>query len=149
LAHAPRLCHALCVIRDIRVALHFRKNRDHHLVGSFSLELSKLLVKARCGFFRNNAGVIVEVTRRASAELLPPACAADREHNENAAIAGERTLLACWRKRAPTFVNFEHRQEIVWRAAKPARERVRSPEFALRCYRVHIMASLRAPERAS
>ena len=65
LADAPRLCHALCVISDIRVALHFRKNRDHHLVGSFSLELSKLLVEARCGFFRNNAGVIVEVTRPA------------------------------------------------------------------------------------
>src|SRR5436309_2168272 len=26
LADAPRLCHALCVIGDIRVALHFRKN---------------------------------------------------------------------------------------------------------------------------
>ena len=64
LPHAPRLCHALCVISDIRVALHFGKNRDHHLVGSFSLELSKLLVEARCGFFRNNAGVIIEVRAR-------------------------------------------------------------------------------------
>src|SRR4029077_11247814 len=61
LPHAPRLCHALRVIGDIRVALHFWKNRDHHLVGSITLELSKLLVEARCGFFRNNAGVITEV----------------------------------------------------------------------------------------
>ena len=64
LADAPRLCHALCVIGDIRVALHFRKNRDHDLVGSITLELSKLFVEPRCGFFRNNAGVIVEVRAR-------------------------------------------------------------------------------------
>src|SRR5438094_2802255 len=64
LADAPRLCHALCVISDIRVALHFRKNRDHHLVGSVPLELSKLLVEGRCGFFRNNAGIIIEVRAR-------------------------------------------------------------------------------------
>src|SRR5262249_30985540 len=45
LAHAPRLCHALRVIGDIRVALHFGKNCDHHLVGGVSLELRELLVK--------------------------------------------------------------------------------------------------------
>ena len=49
----------------------FWENRDHHLVGSFSLELSKLLVEARCGFFRNNVGVIIEFTRQALVELLP------------------------------------------------------------------------------
>src|SRR5437763_3088930 len=62
LADAPRLCHTPCVIGDIRVALHFRKNRDHDLVGSITLELSKLFVEPRCGFFRNNVGVVVEIT---------------------------------------------------------------------------------------
>src|SRR2546430_15828997 len=59
LADATRLCHALCVISDIRVALHFRKNRDHYLVGSISLELCKLFVETRFGFFRNNVSVSV------------------------------------------------------------------------------------------
>src|SRR5262245_53928471 len=32
LTHAPRLCHTLRVVRDLRIALHFGKNRDHDLV---------------------------------------------------------------------------------------------------------------------
>ena len=48
---AADLCDALCVISDIRVALHFRENGNHDLVGSVSFELSKLLVESRCGFF--------------------------------------------------------------------------------------------------
>src|SRR5262249_16375248 len=39
LPNTPSLCHALCVISEIRVALHFRKNRDHDLIGRFPLEL--------------------------------------------------------------------------------------------------------------
>jgi len=50
LADAPRLCHALRVVRDVRVALHLGKNRNHDLVGSFPLELCELLVKAISGF---------------------------------------------------------------------------------------------------
>src|SRR4029077_17877338 len=39
LTDAPRLCHALSLVRDVRVALHFGKNCDHDLIRSFPLEL--------------------------------------------------------------------------------------------------------------
>ena len=45
LADAPCLRNALGVVRDVRVALHSGKNRDHDLIGSFPLELCELLVK--------------------------------------------------------------------------------------------------------
>ncbi len=64
LTHAPRLCHALGVICDIRVTLQFRKNRDHDLVGGFPLELRELLVETLGDFLGNDARVIVEVTVR-------------------------------------------------------------------------------------
>ena len=40
------LSYALRVIRDIRVALHLRKNCDDDLVGSFALKFRELFVKA-------------------------------------------------------------------------------------------------------
>src|SRR5437667_12865481 len=51
LADAPSLCDALRVVRDIRVALHLRKNGDHDLIGRFALELRKLLVETLGRFF--------------------------------------------------------------------------------------------------
>jgi len=50
LTNTPGLCHALGVVGDIRVALHFGKNRHHDLIGGFSLELRELLIKAISGF---------------------------------------------------------------------------------------------------
>ncbi len=49
LADAPSLCDPLRVVRDIRVALHLGKNRDHDLIGSVALELCELFVKAISG----------------------------------------------------------------------------------------------------
>ena len=95
LADAPRLCDALCVIGDIRIALHFRKNRDHHLVGSLSLELSKLFVEPRCGFFRNNAGVIVEVRARRCRNHFP-GVRADREQCERGQKKVDCVLRTRW-----------------------------------------------------
>src|SRR5205814_8261110 len=51
LADAPGLSDTLCVIIDRRIALHFRKYRNHDLVGRFALELRELLVEAQRGFF--------------------------------------------------------------------------------------------------
>ena len=64
LSDAPRLRNALRVVRDIGVGLHFAENRHDDLVRSVALELRELLVETRRGAFRNNAGVIVEVTIR-------------------------------------------------------------------------------------
>ena len=51
LTNAPRLSDTLCVICDIRLALHLRENRDHDLVRRFALKLGKLFIKAqRCVF---------------------------------------------------------------------------------------------------
>ena len=50
LTDTPRLCHALGVVRDVRVALHFWQNRDHDLIRSFPLEFGELLVKTISGF---------------------------------------------------------------------------------------------------
>ena len=99
LSDTPRLCHALCVISDIRIALHFRKNRDHHLVGSVSFELSKLFVKTRCNFFRNNTGIIIEVRgrlRRNHFRCEALRCKDHAKSNDKAAQPSvERTRLAC------------------------------------------------------
>ena len=99
LADAPRLCDALCVIGDIRIALHFRKNRDHHLVGSLSLELSKLFVEPRCGFFRNNVGVVVEITVGLRRDDFCGQRVRDENNgnsdNNGMQRSGERTRLAC------------------------------------------------------
>ena len=51
LSDAPRLRDPLSVIFDRGVALHFRKHRDHDLIGSLALELGQLLVEAQRGFF--------------------------------------------------------------------------------------------------
>src|SRR5215831_9777018 len=64
LADAPRFRDALRVRRHVIITLHLWKNRDHDLVRSFPLELRELFVKPKGGVFRNNAGVIVEVTSR-------------------------------------------------------------------------------------
>src|SRR5205823_12346174 len=58
LSNAPRLSDALRVIRNLRVALHFGKDRDHNLVGSFAFELGKLFVETKRGIFRNYSGII-------------------------------------------------------------------------------------------
>jgi hypothetical protein len=50
LTDSPRLGYPLRVICNVRVALHLRKDRDHHLIGSFALELGQLLVKTMSGF---------------------------------------------------------------------------------------------------
>ena len=50
LPNAPRLCDALSVISDIRITLHSRKNRDHHLIRGFPLELRQLLVETLADF---------------------------------------------------------------------------------------------------
>src|SRR5262245_55610008 len=100
LADAPRLCHALCVISDIRVALHFRENRDYHLVGSFPLELSKLLVKAVSSFFRSHAGVVVEVRARGWRNYFRGKGLQCKDkakpHHKAAQASGERTRPVCW-----------------------------------------------------
>jgi hypothetical protein len=59
LTDAPRLCDALRIVRDVRVALHLRKNGDHDLIGGFALELRELLVETLGRFPCNNASVIV------------------------------------------------------------------------------------------
>ncbi len=51
LSNAPRLRDALCIIGDIRIALHFRKHRDHDLVGSLTLKLPELFVETISGLF--------------------------------------------------------------------------------------------------
>src|SRR6266403_1583026 len=134
LADAPRLCHALCVIGDIRVALHFRKNRDHDLVGSLSLELSKLFVEPRCGFLGNNAGVIVEVRARRYRDQFR-GVRADREQRERGQKKVDRVPRTRWD-------NYAASPRLVWHRLR----RSRSTKD-----QVHIMAplSLRAPERAS
>src|SRR5215472_15310089 len=45
LTDTPCLCHALGIVRNIRVTLHFRKNRNHSLIRSFPLKLRELLVE--------------------------------------------------------------------------------------------------------
>src|SRR5260370_34989627 len=51
LSNAPRLSDATRVIRNLRVALHFGKDHDHNLVGSFAFELGKPFVETKSGFF--------------------------------------------------------------------------------------------------
>ena len=63
LSNTPRLGDALRVIRNLRVTLHFGKDRDHNLVGSFAFELGKLFVETERGVFCNHSGIIVEVSR--------------------------------------------------------------------------------------
>src|SRR5439155_12186226 len=132
LADAPRLCDALCVIGNIRIVLHFRKNRDHHLVGSLSLELSKLFVEPRCGFFRNNAGIIVEVRARRCRNHFR-GVRADREQRERGQKKVDRVPRTRWD-------NYAASPRLVWH--RPRRSRSTRDQ-------VHIMAplSLRAPER--
>jgi len=64
LADTPGLGDTLCVILNRRIALHFRKYRDHDLIGRFTLELRELLVEVQRGFLRNDAGVVVEIAGR-------------------------------------------------------------------------------------
>ena len=64
LAYAPHLRDALCVIRDVRVTLHFRKHSNHNLVRSVALKLGQLLIEAMSGFLRNDASVIIKVAVR-------------------------------------------------------------------------------------
>ena len=50
LANAPRLRDTLRVIFDRGIALHFRKNRDHDLIGSVAFELRELFIQAARSF---------------------------------------------------------------------------------------------------
>lgn len=63
LSDAPRFRDALSVGRNVVVALHFRKNRDHDLIGSIALELREFSIKLFGHGLRNQAGVIVDVVR--------------------------------------------------------------------------------------
>ena len=63
LSDAPRFRDALSVGRNVVVALHFRKNCDHDLVGSVAFELREFSIKLFGLRLRNQAGVIVEIVR--------------------------------------------------------------------------------------
>lgn len=64
LSDIPFLCDSTCVSGNVIVALHFRKNGDHDLVGGIAFELGELFVETMRSFGGNGAGVIVEVSRR-------------------------------------------------------------------------------------
>src|SRR6266496_440657 len=60
----PSLSYTLSVVRNIRVALHLRKDRNHDLVRRFALKSGKLFIETlRCGF-GNDASVIIEIPIR-------------------------------------------------------------------------------------
>ncbi len=48
LADAPRLGDAPGVVGDIRIALHFRINRDDNLAGSVAFKLRELVIQPGC-----------------------------------------------------------------------------------------------------
>src|SRR4029453_7932997 len=50
LTNTPCLGDTLGIVRDVRVALHLRKDRDHDLIGSFALELRQLFIEAMRSF---------------------------------------------------------------------------------------------------
>src|SRR6266480_3217892 len=64
LTDAPRLRHAPCVVGDIGITLHFRKNRYDNLIGGFALKLRELLVKPERRLLRNDSSIIVKIARR-------------------------------------------------------------------------------------
>src|ERR1700730_2394184 len=64
LSYTPGLRDALRVIRDVRLALHFWKYCDDHLIRGFALELRELIVEAFGRTLGNDARVIITDRRR-------------------------------------------------------------------------------------